>query len=109
VTYNAGHLALRAWGLRVGFRDGMRVAAALGTPILRQGPTYVARAAALVAGVAIPLVLDRTIGPGRRLIGGVIVAMVLGGVLLVRLRGRAEGWQLALVALAGFVLFSVLR
>ncbi|HVE80086.1 MAG TPA: PTS system mannose/fructose/sorbose family transporter subunit IID [Gemmatimonadaceae bacterium] len=109
VPYNAGHLALRAWGLRVGFRHGLRVAGALGTPILRQGPPYVARAAALVAGVAIPLVLDRTIGPGRRLTGGVVVAMVLGTILLVRLRGRVEGWQLALVALAGFVVFSVLR
>ncbi|NUQ21706.1 MAG: hypothetical protein HOQ09_12220, partial [Gemmatimonadaceae bacterium] len=68
--YNAGHVTLRAWGLSVGWRRGMRVASALANPVLREGPGHLARAAALVAGVALPLALGRAIGPGRTLLGG---------------------------------------
>ena len=107
--YNAGHLALRAWGLRVGWRSGLRVAHELAHPVLRQGPEHIARAAAFVAGVAIPLALLRVIGPGRTLLGGVLAAVFLGGALLARMQGRAEGWRVALGVLAAFVLFSVLR
>ena len=53
-SYNAGHAALRAWGMRVGFRDGLRVAPALGAPFLRRGPSHVARATACLAGAALP-------------------------------------------------------
>jgi PTS system mannose-specific IID component len=109
VTYNAGHLGLRVWGLHVGWRDGMRVASALGTPVLRHGPQYIARAAALVGGVALPLALYRLIGSGRALTGGVLVAVVIGAIVLARLHGRAEGWRVALIALAAFVLYSVAR
>jgi PTS system mannose-specific IID component len=107
--YNAGHLALRAWGLTVGWRRGTAVAGALANPVLRQGPQHIARAAALVGGFALPLALYRLIGVGRALTGGVLAAVVLGAVLLARLHGRAEGWRLALVALAAFVLYSVVR
>ena len=107
--YNVGHVALRAWGLRVGLARGMKVGAALGTPVLRQGPQHIARAAALIAGIAIPLALDRIIGPGRTLLGAVLVVVALGGFALARLHGRAEGWKLALGLLALFVLYSVAR
>ena len=107
--YNAGHLALRAWGLRVGWRSGMRVAAELGHPVLRRGPEWIARVAAFVAGIAIPLALLGVIGPGRVLLGGVLAGIVLGGALLARMQGRAEGWRVALGVLVAFVLFSVLR
>lgn len=107
--YNAGHLALRAWGLRVGWRHGMNVARALGTPVLRRGPEHIARAAAFVAGIGLPLALDRIIGPGRALLGAVLIAVALGGAVLARLHGRVEGWRIALGVLAAFVLFSVAR
>jgi PTS system mannose-specific IID component len=107
--YNAGHLALRAWGLRVGWQRGMRVAGALGNPVLRQGPQYIARAAALVAGVALPLALYRIIGAGRALTGGALAAAAVGAVVLARLHGRVEGWRIALGVLAAFVLYSVAR
>jgi mannose PTS system EIID component len=109
VLYNAGHLGLRAWGLSVGLERGMRVAQALGNPVLRQGPQYIARAAALMAGVALPLALHRIIGGGRLLSGGVLVAVALGAVVLARLHGRVEGWRVALGVLAAFVLYSVVR
>jgi len=107
--YNAGHLALRAWGLRVGWNRGLRVAQALGNPVLRRGPDVIVPMAALAAGTAIPLALLRIIGPGRALLGLVLVGAALGALLIIRLEGRLEGWRLALGVLAAFVLFSVAR
>lgn len=109
VTYNIGHLGLRLWGLRRGLALGLRVATALGNPVLRQGPQHIARAAALAAGVALPLALYRIIGTGRALTVEVMAVVVLGAVVLVRLHSRFEGWRLALGVLAVFVLYSVAR
>jgi PTS system mannose-specific IID component len=109
LLYNVGHFSLRAWGLRVGFEKGLRVADALGHPIIRRGPQYLGVAAALLAGISIPLTVRRVVGD----MGGVtvIVAMValIGGVLLARYGERAEGWRLALAVLSLFVLYSVIR
>jgi len=109
ITYNIGHFALRLWGLSTGWQHGLRVASALGNPVLRRGPQQIARVAALAAGIALPLALSRVIGPGRALIGGVLLAVVVGEMLIVKLSGRIEGWRLALVVLALFVLYSVAR
>jgi len=135
VLFNAGHLGLRAWGLAVGWKRGLRVASALGNPVLRRGPAQIARLAAVAAGVALPLALYRVIGPARTLItgrrirlpltgtlthpfvigrdltlvAGVFALVVVGAILIVRLRGRVEGWRLALWGLAAFVLYSVIR
>jgi hypothetical protein len=107
LLYNVGHF-LRAWGLRIGLSRGLNVASALGNPVLRQGPVYIGRAASLVAGLALPLALQRIAGPGRTLIGGIIVTSLIGVLLLARLRERAEGLRIALGVLAVFVLYSVL-
>src|SRR5687768_2179890 len=108
VTYNIGHFALRAWGLRVGFRKGLRVADALAHPILRQGPQYVGSAAALLAGIAIPLAAREVIGGGRFLAAEIILLAIGGGLLLARFE-RIQGWRLSLGVLALFVLYSVIR
>jgi mannose PTS system EIID component len=108
-VYNAGHLALRLWGLRTGWTHGLHVAAALGNPLLRRGAPIIGRAAAFTAGATFPLALLRVIGPGRVLIGGVIVAAVLGTLLVVRLHGRIDGWRLALFVLGLFALVAVAR
>ena len=106
--YNLGHFALRLWGLRTGWKNGLRVATALGNPVFRGGPQQIGRIAALATGVAIPLALYRVIGPGRALLpGGVLVSVILGAILLVRLQARVEGWRLALLLIAAFALFSV--
>ena len=107
--YNAGHLALRAWGLQVGLARGLQVAAALGNPVLREGPTYLSQAAAFTGGLALPLALTRVLGPGRALLGAVLVTVLVGAVLLARLHGRVEGWRLAIGALAAYALYSLLR
>jgi PTS system mannose-specific IID component len=108
LLYNVGHFLLRAWGLQVGLSRGLNVASALGNPVLRRGPQYIGSAAALVAGAALPLALQRVVGPGRVLAGGIIVAALIGILLVARLRERAEGWRIALGVLAIFVLYSVL-
>jgi len=107
--YNAGHIGLRLWGLRVGWKYGLQVAQALGNPVLRKGPAVIAPIAAFATGLGVPLALIRIIGPGRTLLGAVLIGAVLGAALIVRLRGRIEGWRLALGVLAGLVLFSVAR
>jgi PTS system mannose-specific IID component len=107
--YNAGHLALRAWGLRMGWKHGLRVATALANPVLRRGPQQIGRLAALATGIAIPLALGRIIGPGRSLLGGVLISVALGSFVIVGLKGRIEGWRLSLIVLAAFVLISVIH
>ena len=106
-SYNLGHFALRLWGLRTGWKHGLRVAAALGNPVLRNGPQQISRLAALATGLAIPMALSRIIGPGRVLLGGVLGFVIVGALGLVRLQGRIEGWRLALLILVAFALFSV--
>lgn len=109
-SYNAGHVALRIWGLRAGWTHGIKVASALRGPVFRSGPVVLARAGALMAGVALPLALARLIGPGRTAPGqvtGVLIAAVVGSVLLARMHGRVEGWRIALGVLAAFVLFAM--
>ena len=108
LLYNIGHFLLRAWGLQIGLSRGLNVASALGNRVLRQGPQYIGSAAAIIAGVALPLALQRVVGPGRALAGGIVLAALLGILLLARLREHAEGWRVALGVLAMFVLYSVL-
>jgi mannose PTS system EIID component len=108
LLYNAGHLSLRAWGLHIGLSCGLNVASSLGNPVFRQGPQYIGNAAALVAGIALPVALERVVGPGRVLAGGIIGAALIGILLLARLREQAEGWRIALGVFAVFVLYSVL-
>lgn len=107
LLYNVGHIGLRVWGLQAGWERGLRVATALGNPVLRKGPQYITQASALLAGIAIPLAMVRVIGPGRAQFGLVLLGAALGGYILVRLHGRAEGWRLALIALIALVLFSI--
>lgn len=109
VIYNIGHLALRAWGLRVGFERGVRVADALGHPILRKGPQIVGSLAALLAGISIPLAARRIIGGERILSAELIVLAMIGGLLLARFGGGTQGWRVSLILLAIFVLYSVIR
>jgi PTS system mannose-specific IID component len=108
ILYNLGHLSLRAWGLRVGFERGLRVADALGHPLLRHGPQYVGAAASLVAGIALPLAARKVIGDGHFLTVGIVLLAIVAGVLFSRFAERAEGWRLALGILALFVVYSVL-
>lgn len=109
VSYNTGHLALRVWGINVGWRDGLRVAGALGNPVLRHGPVHLARAGALVAGIALPPTVQRLVGGGHLVLGEVLAAVLVGGFLVTRLQGRIEAWKWSSGVLVLFALYSVLR
>ena len=87
----------------------MRVAAALGTPWLRQGSPYIARLAAVATGIGLPLALHEVIGPGRAFTGAVLAASIIGGAAIVRLKHRIEGWRLTLFVLTIVAIVSVVR
>jgi PTS system mannose-specific IID component len=109
VLYNTGHLALRAWGLAAGWLHGMRLASALSARWLQQGPQYIGRGAALVAGIALPFASHRAIGGGPILDPVPLAVAALTpclAMLLVRLHGKVEGWQLLFGLLALLVLYS---
>ncbi len=112
LLYNAGHIWLRIWGLRVGWREGLRVAPALGTPLLRQGPLAISRAGAVIGGLALALVFQRIAGVGAapRVTLGIGLALALASSLvLIRLHGRLEGWKAGLIALSAVAVYSTLR
>lgn len=108
ITYNVGHVALRIWGLRTGFRHGLGVASALATPLLRVGPARTARVAAFLAGAALPLTAQAIIGPARSGIIGVAVVALAGGALFAKLQGRVQGWRVAIPVLAVLVIVAVM-
>lgn len=105
--YNAGHIALRLWGLQMGWEKGLGVAAALGHPILRAGPVWLARTGTFLAGAAIPLSVMRLVDGGGLVRTGItLVTAAAGAGTLVLFHGRVEGWRLALLAgFAALVLF----
>ena len=75
--------------------------------MLREGPAHLARAAALVAGIALPLALGRAIGPGRAVLGGVVIIVAVMGALAARLPSWLQGWRLALGVLAIWIAYSL--
>jgi len=105
VLYNVVHLALRTWGLSVGWRAGMGVAGALGSRVLHAGLRVGAMAASFAIGLALPLVsswLMRQFGAGERLSAGGVAALglVLTRILVPRVSGVKLGLVLVLTALA---------
>jgi PTS system mannose-specific IID component len=107
LLYNAGHVALRLWGLQMGWEKGLGVATALGHPILREGPVWLARAGTLLAGAAVPPAMMRLVnGGGLARTGITLIIAAAGASMLVFFHGRVEGWRLALLAgFAALVLF----
>lgn len=109
-TFNVGHVALRAWGLRAGYRDGLQVAHALGSPLLRKSPLHIARGTALVAGAALPLLLQRLAGhPAPLALGGLVLLAAGIAVALARWQDRFDGWRLGVIVLLLFLFTSVVR
>jgi mannose/fructose/N-acetylgalactosamine-specific phosphotransferase system component IID len=108
LTYNAGHLFLRFWGLNEGWRHGLGVSKALGEGLTYTAPAYISRAGALLAGVSIPLVLQRLTGSGIQVTVFALAGAVVSALLLVRLGGRVEGWRASLVVLTVYALLAVM-
>jgi mannose/fructose/N-acetylgalactosamine-specific phosphotransferase system component IID len=102
LVFNALHLWMRAWGLRVGLRDGLQIGATLrGVPFQPMGDRA-AKVGAAFAGFAAVLLLAQ---PGTRpwQWGAGVVAAGLGIVLGPRVRPVAAG-ALLLALAAGLVL-----
>ena len=94
-------------GSQMGWQKGLAVAAALGHPILRVGPVWLARAGTLLAGASVPLTVMRLVdGGGLARTGITLMTAAAGASALVWFHGRVEGWRLALLAgFAALVLF----
>ncbi len=111
IAYNAGHVGLRVWGLHVGFARGFQVAGAMGAPLVRAGPTWISRAGAALAGLAIPLAIARGLTTSDRLdpllLGGILAAVGLAGLAVARLKGRYEIWKWCLGVLTLLVLLAM--
>ena len=109
VVYNIGHVALRWWALRAGWRYGAQVAQALREPLLQRATALSGPAMALVVGAALPLVAQYLstafVGWARVALAGVVAG---GFALLWWQRARLTGVRLglgflALAALAGWL------
>ncbi len=109
LTYNVGHLALRAWGLVVGYNRGLTVATALNNQFLRHAPMHIARAATVLAGFAVPLTLHRAVGGELSLALYTAGAAFVGALLVARVAVRSQGWRVALGLVAILVLYGVMR
>jgi PTS system mannose-specific IID component len=108
ILYNLGHFFLRAWGLEAGWRHGLAVSLALGSPIIRRAPAYISRAGALLSGVAIPVVLHRLTGGNFPSTALMLLVAALGAATLVVLKGRVQGWSAALAVLTVYAVLAVL-
>lgn len=110
LLYNAGHVALRLWGLQMGWEKGLAVASALAHPVLREGPVWLARAGTFLAGAAVPLTVMRLVdGGGLERTGITLLTAAIGASALVLFHGRVEGWRLALLAGFAALVFFLLR
>ena len=103
-VYNVGHIWLCAWGLDAGWSGGMRVAAALGTPAFRQAPQRIAAFGLVLGGAAIPLAAKRlgtvVFCPSVWFVVAFAAGAAALAAILVRARGRVQGWIVALGLLA---------
>lgn len=100
-VYNALHLMLRVWGLRVGLENGIQVAGAMRSVPLQAIASRAADAGALLAGVAVALFLGAGAGDPVR-IAAVAAGTALGLSLGMRARAVATvavgaTWMLALI------------
>jgi PTS system mannose-specific IID component len=108
LLYNAVHVFLRAWGLEMGWRHGLRVSTALASPVLRAWPGYISRVGALAAGIAVPLVTKRLVGGDQLLHFVVLLVSSAAALGLVQLAGRLQGWVFAAATLLAVTIAAVL-
>lgn len=101
VLYNVGHVALRWWALRAGWRYGSQVAVALRAPALQRGAALSGPAMALAVGAALPLVARYLSGEFHGPWRAALAIVVAGGLaLLWWQRTTLTGLRLGLILLA---------
>jgi PTS system mannose-specific IID component len=101
VLYNVGHIGLRWWALRAGWRYGTRVADALRLPWIKRSAALVTPAMALAMGAALPLAAGYLGGPFPPWARALLAGVVAGGVVLLRWRRLGlTGLRLGLAVVA---------
>jgi mannose PTS system EIID component len=101
LVYNVGHVALRWWALRAGWRYGARVAVALREPALQRATALAGPAMALAVGTALPLVVVYLSGTFHGAWRAALALVAVGGFALLRWqRTRLTGLRLGLLLLA---------
>jgi PTS system mannose-specific IID component len=87
--YNAGHVALRWWSFRFGFRHGKHVGEELRKTPVQKAQHALDFAGALLVGLLLPLLIARPALPGW---GGAIfvAALVVAAILGLRFGGRVR-------------------
>jgi mannose PTS system EIID component len=93
-VYNAGHLALRWWGLHIGVEHGRRVGEQLRQVPLLRWHEFIVAAAMLLLGLALPLVIT----------GGLTASWLGGAWPLAAVAAGAGGWLLGQQARAGAII-----
>jgi PTS system mannose-specific IID component len=99
VVYNLGHVALRWWALRAGWRTGTSVAGALRHPVLQRSLGVVLPAMALVSGFCLPLVTRWLATPLVTRSGLAVLIMAAAGLLLMRHWPRITGLRFGLLTI----------
>ena len=96
VVYNAGHLALRIWGLQCGWRSGRAVASALKRAPLRR----LERGLVLANQVLLGILSALLIAP---LLAGMPATWTAGGAVIVALMGYFSPRHISAVAMASLL------
>jgi len=107
VIYNLGHVALRWWALRAGWRAGTSVAGALHHPMLQRSLGLVLPAMALVSGVCLPLVMQWLVVPLPARPALAVLAVAAVGLVVVRRWPRITGLRFGLLAIGLGLLVGV--
>ena len=110
LLYNAVHLALRGWGLRLGWREGGEVGRALMGSPLRRLPDRLTIPLAVVSGALLPLIALELSGASR--VGplpaiGIAVVLAALGTWRPAVAGRVAALGLLLLSLVFVVLGKV--
>ncbi len=103
VLYNVGHLWLRVWGFRTGWREGLGVGSILASSPLKRLSAVLAPVNLVLLGLAVTLLLDTVpqgagVGVGP-VVWGVAVLAAVGAYLSPTRGGRAAVALLAAAAL----------
>ena len=105
--YNAMHLGLRAWGVRLGWREGRRVGRALMGSPLRRLPDRLTIPLAVVSGALLPLIAvnvsgESGIGPVPAI--GIAITLAALGAWRPAVAGRIAAFGMLLLSLVFIVL-----
>jgi mannose/fructose/N-acetylgalactosamine-specific phosphotransferase system component IID len=107
--YNVGHVTLRWWALRAGWRAGSDVTGALRHPVLQGALVLVGPAMAVAVGIALPVVTRWVAVPWPGKPALVMLAVAVLGVAALRLRPRLfTGPRLGLAAFSVAILVGAL-